>query len=95
MERTQVLVKPVITEKATMMRESQRQVAFIVHPKANKIEIKQAVEAAFDVKVLDVNVVNKKPEKRMRNRRLSHFAGYRKAYVTLAEGQKIDLFEGA
>ncbi len=94
MERTQVLIKPVITEKATMVRERQHQVTFIVHPGANKIEIQQAVEAAFNVKVLDVNVVNKKPEKRVRNRRMSHTAGYRKAYVTLAEGQKIDLFEG-
>lgn len=94
MEMTQVLLKPVITEKATMMRESARQIAFIVHPKANKIEIKQAVEAAFNVSVIDVNVINKRPEKRMRNRRMSHIPGYRKAYVTLAEGQKIDLFEG-
>ena len=94
MEATQILLKPVITEKATMMREAARQVAFIVHPKANKIEIKQAVEAAFGVKVITVNVINKRPEKRMRNRRMSHIAGYRKAYVTLAEGQKIDLFEG-
>ncbi len=94
MEKTQVLIRPVITEKATMVRESQRQVAFIVHAKANKIEIKQAVEAAFGVNVLDVNVVNRKAEKRMRNRRMSHIAGYRKAYVTLAEGQKIDQLEG-
>lgn len=94
MERTQVLIRPVITEKATQMRESAHQVVFIVHPKANKIEIKQAVEAAFNVKVLGVNVSNKRPETRMRNRRASHFAGARKAYVTLAAGDKIDLFEG-
>lgn len=94
MEKTQVLIRPVITEKATMMRENAHQVVFIVHPKANKIEIKQAVEAAFSVKVLDVNVSNKRPEQRMRNRRLSHIAGSRKAYVTLAAGEKIDLFEG-
>lgn len=94
MEPIQVLLKPVRTEKTTMMHEVARQVVFIVHPRANKIEIKKAVEAAFEVKVLDVNVVNKKPEKRMRNRRVSHVPGHRKAYVTLAEGHKIELFEG-
>ena len=94
MERTQVLIKPVITEKATLMRENARQVVFVVHPRANKIEIKQAVEAVFNVKVLGVNVSNKKPEKRVRNRRVIHVSGARKAYVTLAVGDKIDLFEG-
>ena len=94
MERTQVLIKPVITEKTTQMREKAHQVVFIVHPKANKIEIKQAVETAFNVKVLGVNVNNKKPEKRVRNRRSIHISGMRKAYVTLAAGDKIDMFEG-
>jgi large subunit ribosomal protein L23 len=94
MERTQVLIKPVITEKAAQMRERARQVVFIVHAGANKIEIKQAVEAAFNVKVLGVNVSNRRPEKRVRNRRVVHIAGSRKAYVTLAAGEKIDLFEG-
>ena len=94
MERTQVLIKPVITEKATQMREKAHQVVFIVHARANKIEIKQAVEAAFNVKVLGVNVSNKRPEKRVRNRRAIHVSGARKAYVTLAVGDKIDLFEG-
>lgn len=94
MERTQVLIKPVITEKASQMREKAHQVVFIVHSGANKIEIKQAVEAAFNVKVLGVNVSNKRPEKRVRNRRAVHVPGARKAYVTLAPGDKIDLFEG-
>jgi large subunit ribosomal protein L23 len=94
MERTQVLIRPVITEKATQVRERAHQVVFIVHARANKIEIKQAVEAAFNVRVLGVNVSNKKPEKRVRNRRAVHIAGSRKAYVTLAAGDKIDLFEG-
>ena len=94
MERTQVLIKPVITEKATQMRERAHQVVFIVHPGANKIEIRQAVEKAFNVKVLGVNVSNRRPEKRVRNRRAIHISGARKAYVTLAAGEKIDLFEG-
>jgi large subunit ribosomal protein L23 len=94
MDTMQILLKPVITEKATMMRETSSQVAFIVHPKANKIEIRRAVEEAFKVKVVDVNVVNRRPEKRVRNRRAIHVPGWRKAYVKLAPGEKIELFEG-
>lgn len=94
MDRTQILIRPVVSEKATNVREQGNQVVFVVHPKANKIEIKKAVEIAFDVQVMTVNVVNRKAEKRMRNRRMSHIPGVRKAYVTLAADQKIDLFEG-
>ncbi len=94
MEKTQVLLKPVITEKATMLREVAGQVAFVVHPKANKIEIQKAVESAFDVKVISVNVVNQRPGKKVRGRRTVHVPGVRKAYVTLAQGDKIELFEG-
>lgn len=94
MERTQVLLRPVITEKATMLREGASQVAFVVHQKANKIEIQKAVESTFGVKVISVNVVNQRPTKRAKGRRVVHVPGVRKAYVTLAEGNKIDLFEG-
>ena len=94
MDYTQILLRPVVTEKSTAVRESANQVAFYVHPDANKIEIKRAVETAFNVKVVDVNVVTKRPQVRMKNRRLSHVAGSRKAYVTLAAGEKIEFFEG-
>jgi large subunit ribosomal protein L23 len=94
MDVMQILQKPVITEKATLLRETSARVAFIVHPKANKIEIKRAVEEAFKVKVIDVKVVNRRPEKRIRNRRAIHVPGLRKAYVKLAPGEKIELFEG-
>ena len=83
MDHTQILLRPVVTEKATALRDG-----------ANQIEIKKAVEAAFNVKVTGVNVVMKKPSERLRNRRASHVAGWRKAYVTLAPGEKIEFFEG-
>lgn len=57
MELTQVLLKPRITEKVTELKTDGNTVAFLVHPKANKLEIKKAVETAFNVTVLDVNVV--------------------------------------
>ena len=85
MDHTQILLRPVVTEKATFLRDGANQVAFFVHPDANKIEIKKAVETAFNVKVTDVNVVNRK---------VSRVPGWRKAYVTLASGEKIEFFEG-
>lgn len=84
MDHTQILLRPVVTEKATFLRDGANQVAFFVHPDANKIEIKKAVETAFNVKVTDVNVVTRKPTERVRNRKVSRVPGWRKAYVTLA-----------
>ncbi len=94
MDHTQILLRPVVTEKATFLRESANQVSFFVHPRANKIEIKKAVETAFNVKVTGVSVVTKKCAERVRNRKVSHVSGWRKAYVTLAPDQKIEFFEG-
>ena len=90
MDHTQILLRPVVTEKATFLRDGANQVAFFVHPDANKI----AVETAFNVKVTDVNVVTRKPTERVRNRKVSRVPGWRKAYVTLASGEKIEFFEG-
>ena len=95
MDYTKILLRPVVTEKATMLRESAGQVAFFVDPRANKIEIGKAVEEAFKVKVDDVNVVTVKPRNRVRQGRVKgRIPGYRKAYVTLAPGDKIEFFEG-
>lgn len=92
---SQILIKPVISEKATDVKESSNQVAFLVARDANKIEIKKAVEAAFDVKVENVRVVNKKASLRKRfGQSTGRVSGYRKAYVKLAAGEKIEFFEG-
>lgn len=95
MEYTHVLLKPLLTEKTTFLKEGVNQVTFYVHPKANKIEIKQAVEKAFNVKVQTVNVVCKAPSDRKKQGRVvGRMSGYKKAYVTLAQGEKIEFFEG-
>ena len=95
MDYTQVLLKPIISEKATLLRDEVNKVAFYVNPRANKIEIQQAVEKAFKVKVINVNVVNRKVEAKMRHgRAIGKISGYKKAYVTLVAGEKIDFFEG-
>lgn len=66
METTSVLLKPLLTEKTTLIKDEAQQVAFMVHTLANKLEIKQAVEKAFDVKVEAVNVVRRAPMNRER-----------------------------
>ena len=94
MDYTTILLRPVVTEKATALRE-QGVYAFFVAQKANRIEIGKAVEEAFKVKVTDVNVITVKPRRRVRQGRVKgRIAGYRKAYVTLAADNKIDFFEG-
>lgn len=95
MDYTQILIKPLVSEKATFVKEVSQQVVFYVHPKANKIEIKKAVETAFKVKVTGINVVNRKSCDRVRQGRVvGRVPGFRKAYVTLAPGEKIEFFEG-
>ena len=95
MEYTQVLIKPLLTEKTSLLKEAVQQVTFFVHPAANKLEIKRAVEKAFDVKVQAVNVVNKSSVRRIRQGRVvGRVPGAKKAYVTLAQGDKIEFFEG-
>ncbi len=95
MNYTQILIKPLISEKATFLKEVAEQVTFFVDPRANKIEIRKAVEEAYNVKVADVNVVKQKPQARRRQgRTVGQVSGYKKAYVTLAPGEKIEFFEG-
>ncbi|EPR42622.1 Ribosomal protein L25/L23 [Desulfovibrio sp. X2] len=95
MDYTQILLRPVISEKATFVKEEDGQVIFYVHDKANKIEIRKAVEDAFKVKVTGVNVVRRKPMPRTKFGKVTgKVPGFKKAYVTLAEGDKIELFEG-
>lgn len=94
MHPTQIILRPIITEKVTTLRDAVKQIAFFVHPQSNKIEIKKAIEVLFSVKVVAVNVVNCSPRVRIRSRRKIHISGWRKAYVTLAPGEKISFFEG-
>jgi large subunit ribosomal protein L23 len=90
-----VLVQPLLTEKITGLRERTNTVGFIVHPDANRLQIKQAVEALLKVKVEKVNVLNI----RGKVKRLGRFSGrrsdWKKAFVTLKKGEKIELYESA
>ena len=90
----QVLLAPHVSEKATLMADANGQHVFKVLPDANKAEIKQAVESLFEVKVARVRVVNTKGKAKRFGQREGKRSDWRKAYVTLAEGQDID-FAGA
>ena len=90
----QVLLKPVVSEKSYALLET-NQYTFIVHPSASKPEIADAVRSIFDVTVLKVNTLNRQGKK-TRNRRTGKVgskAATKRAIVTLAEGDSIDLFE--
>ena len=93
-----VLRRPVITEKNTLLSE-QNKYTFEIHPNATKIQVKAAVEDAFNVTVLSVNTINVKPKakSRMIRRGAGRIHGtsraVKKAIVTLKPGERIDIFE--
>jgi large subunit ribosomal protein L23 len=96
MEPRDVILEPVVSEKSYNLLD-EGAYTFKVHPDANKIEIRQAVESIFDVRVLKVTTANRKG-KRKRNRRALTFGrrpDTKRAIVTLVEGDRIDLFESS
>lgn len=96
MNAREIIIRPLITEKTTTMQELGNTVCFEVDRRANKIEIGKAVEQLFDVRVVDVHVVNRKGKPVMRYGRVAnHRPMMRKAYVKLAPGSKtLEFFEG-
>jgi len=90
----QVLLAPHVSEKSTLAADANGQHVFKVLPGATKVEIKQAVEQLFEVKVAQVRVMNVKGKTKRFGQRDGKRSDWRKAYVTLAEGQDID-FAGA
>ena len=96
MKPANIIIKPLLTEKANAQMESNRRYSFMVDRKANKLEVKKAVEAFYNVKVTEVNtsVVPGKQKNRMTKTGLitGMKPAYKKATVTVAEGDTIDLF---
>lgn len=81
-----VLQGPCLTEKAALLQEVDGKVVFKVHPKANKIEVKNAVELMFDVKVKNVKTVSMRGKKKRVGKTVGRTNDWKKAYVTLSEG---------
>lgn len=88
-----IILAPVITEKALLLKERYNQVTFWVDPSANKIEIKKAVEDLFNVKVLDVQTIRVKGKPKGGHRNPGRTSTRKKAIVRLAPGQTIEIFE--
>jgi large subunit ribosomal protein L23 len=89
-----ILRRPLITEKSTIQKEMANQLAFEVDRRANKIEIRKAVEKVFKVQVEDVRTMNYRGKTRRMGRSVGRRPHWKKAIVTLKPGQKIEFFEG-
>ncbi|HEY4612426.1 MAG TPA: 50S ribosomal protein L23 [Bacteroidota bacterium] len=92
-----IIVRPIVTEKMSLLQDKQRQYAFEVDSKANKIEISRAVAKKFNVTVENVRTMSVKGKHKMQLTKAGRFQGrtrnWKKAIVTLKEGDKIDYFE--
>jgi large subunit ribosomal protein L23 len=95
MSPADVVQGPIITEKGTLVNEAGNQVVFRVHPHANKVEIRNAIETLFKVRVEKVRTSRQLGKMRRVGRHQGRRPDWKKAYVTLAEGNRIDFFEGA
>ena len=93
-ESHKIIFKPLVTEKSTLSKEQSNQVVFEVERKANKVEIRQAVENSFGVRVLSVRTINMDGKKKRVGRFIGRRAHWKKAIVKLAPGEHIDFFEG-
>jgi large subunit ribosomal protein L23 len=89
-----LIIAPLITEKGTIASEKANQMVFRVRPEATKDKIRLVVEEMFKVKVLRVRTSNFLGKERRRGRVVGHKPDWKKAYVTVKEGDKIEFFEG-
>jgi len=91
-----IILKPMVTEKMTALNEKLNRVGFIVDKKANKVEIKKAIEDFYNVKVVDVNTISYAGKVKSRYTKAGFIKGrtdaFKKAIVTLAKGENIDFY---
>ena len=90
----EIIRRPLVTEKSNLAREEDNVVTLAVDPRANKHEIRNAVETLFEVKVLDVRTMRMPRKTRRVGKTMGRKAEWKKAIVRLAEGQSIEFFEG-
>jgi len=95
LDHYRIIIRPLITEKSTLQKETGNTIAFEVASKANKIEVRRAVEALFNVKVEEVRLFNVRGKLKRLGRNIGRRSDWRKAYVRLKAGQKPpEFFEG-
>jgi len=95
MDLYDVIKAPRITEKGTRLKEKNNVLTFEVRIDANKVQVRKAIEGIFKVKVADVSTVKIAGKKKRMGQRLGRRSDWKKAYVTLKPGEKIEMFEGA
>ena len=95
MMQYEIIKRPVNTEKTNIQKEVANQVTFEVDRRANRIEIRRAIETAFQVKVASVQTMQVKGKTKRRGRFVGKRRNWKKAIVTLVPGERIDFFEGA
>lgn len=95
MRSEDIIVKPLLTEKSTAIREKENKYSFIVAKDANKIMIRNAIKNLFHVDPVKINVINIKGKKKRVRYKFGYTASYKKAIVTLKKDEKIAIFEGA
>lgn len=93
MNRHDIIVRPLVTEKSTRLREAHNQYCFVTRPDANRSEIKKAVEETLNVKVKEVRIINAMGKEKRLNRYVGKRPDWKKAVVTLKKGEKLELFE--
>ncbi len=91
MDYTDIIIAPVITEKSATINQDGKVYVFKVNKKANKNQIKKAIEEAFKVKVESINTLVTKPKDRRVGKYMGQTKTYKKAYITLKEGQSIEI----
>lgn len=90
-----ILIKPLLTEKITSLQDHANRVAFVVQSNANRIDVRRAVESALKVKVKSVNIMNVMGKRKRQGKFVGNRPGWKKAIVTLKEGEKLELYESA
>ena len=95
MRDDQIILKPWMTEKSTMLRDKFNRYTFIVNPKVNKLTVSDAIQRMFNVSPVNVNIINVRGKKKKVRYKYGFTSSYKKAIVTLNKGDKIPIFEGA
>ena len=94
MSAASVVISPLVTEKGTVVSEKSNQVVFRIRPNASKAQIREVIEDSFKVTVVKIRTANFLGKQRRRGRTLGRRPNWKKAYITLKEGDRIEIFEG-
>jgi large subunit ribosomal protein L23 len=92
MDKTSIIIKPLVTEKSTHQQNTRNAYAFQVTRSATKPEIKKEIEKLYEVKVVDVRTMNRKGKPRRSRFKITHTSEWKRAIVVLAENSRIELF---